>query len=187
MSFIDKHLGSTEKVILQFRPSRKSFLWEYLLFTLIIFISFGFLFTKFFEGLKNENILAIALTILFYIFLAISIILLIKAEYKIWSKAYAITSDRIMISEGIFTETFKSCVYSKITDIGLKQSLFDKIMNTGTIGIDTAGSDTTEVRLEKISAPFEVKKKISDLQSAATQQSHHPTMQSHQMQYHRTY
>lgn len=164
---IDKHLDSRERIVLKFRPSRKSFLWEYLVFTFVMLLSFGFFFTTIFAGLKNNPIIATILTVFFYSFLLLSLILLIKVEYKIWSKAYAITNERMMISEGIFTEKFKSCVYSKITDLGLKQSFFDKIMNTGTVEIDTASSDVIELKLENISMPFDVKRIISDAQSAA--------------------
>jgi uncharacterized membrane protein YdbT with pleckstrin-like domain len=168
MSSIDKHLGSNEKVIMRFRPSRKSFLGEYIMIIILMLFAFGFFMT-------------IIMTALAYMILVASLILLIKTEYKIWSKAYAITDARVMMSEGIFTERFKSCVYSNITNLGLKQSFFDKIMNTGTISIDTAGSDSTELILRRISRPFEVKKKISDMQSTATQQQtrithHNPTL-----------
>lgn len=162
MSSIDKHLGSNEKVILRFRSSRKSFVGEYLAIIILMALA---------AGLFMTVILAIAA----YIVLAVSLIILIKIEYKIWSEAYAITDARVMISEGIFTERFMSCVYSNITNLGLKQSLFNKIMNTGTISIDTAGSDRMELLLRDVSRPFEVKKRISDMQSIMTQHLRQPT------------
>ncbi|MGV8171995.1 MAG: PH domain-containing protein [Candidatus Woesearchaeota archaeon] len=157
MSSIDKHLGSNEKTILIFRPSRKAFIDEYILFIILIFVAIGFFMTE-------------ILAILAYITLATAIIIVFKTEYKIWSSAYALTDARVMISEGIFTEKSMSCVYSNITNLGLRQSFFDKVMNTGTISIDTAGSDRMELLLKKISGPFDVKKRISDMQSIAAQQ-----------------
>jgi len=122
MSPIDKHLGSNEKTILRFRPSRKSFIGEYLIFIVLLFFAMGLFLT-------------VILTILAYIILVAALILLIKTEYKVWSKAYALTDARVMISEGIFTEKSMSCVYGNITNLGLTQSFFDKIMNTGAISI----------------------------------------------------
>lgn len=164
MSFND-HLDSDEKIILKFRQARRYYIGEYLFFIFIMLLSFGFLFTTYLSVLKSNVIFYNILTILFYIFMVISIILLIRVEYKIFFKSYALTTERILISEGIFTENFRSTSYSKITDIDLKQSFFDKLLNTGDIHIATAGTEGADLQFSHISKPVFIKKNIYDLQS----------------------
>ena len=99
-------------------------------------------------------------------FLILSIVLLIRVEYRIWSKRYALTNKRIILSEGIFSEKFRSTVYNKITDLRLNQTMFDKVLNIGTIGIDTAGTDAIEIRFIGVRNPVYIQNKISEMQSA---------------------
>jgi hypothetical protein len=88
--------------------------------------------------------------------------MLVRVEYRIWSRRYGITSERVMYSKGIFYEKFHSAKYGSITDIGLNQSFWDKIMNTGTLNLNTAGTDFYEIRYRKVSDPYKIKKMIND-------------------------
>jgi uncharacterized membrane protein YdbT with pleckstrin-like domain len=164
MSKIDSQLNNTEKILYRCRPARRAFIGEYLLFFFVMLLTFTSLYSTLISWVKNNIVVSAITTILFFMLLMISIILLVKVEYKIWSKKYTLTNHKVMCSEGIFTEKFSSTVYGKITDIGLKQTFFDKVMNTGTIGIDTAGTDKTELIFENIARPFKIKDKISELQ-----------------------
>lgn len=167
MAHIREHLGSNERLQLKFRPSRKAYLWEYVLFIFVMLVSFTALYPLIMAQFKAIAIIAIIAKVLFYILFTISIVLLIKVELKIWSILYAITDQRVIISKGIFTEKFISITYNKITDIGLEQSFWDKVFNIGKLKIDTPGSDEIEGILENVSKPLVIKKKISDLQTAS--------------------
>lgn len=166
MSYLDKHLSADEKIIYKCRTSRLSFLGEYALLAFVVIISITSLFTTFMSRIENYNVLGAITIILFYMFSILALILLVRVEYKIWSKRYALTSKRVIISEGIFTERFKSAVYDKITDIGLNQSFMDKILNIGTVTVDTAGGDDIEITFVKVSKPFFIKNKISEMQTS---------------------
>ena len=161
---IREHLGSNEKVEYTCRPSRKAFLCEYLLFIFVMLLSFTSLYPLIIAQFKTIAIIEIIAKILFYLLFTLSIILLIKVEYKVWSILYIITNHRVLISKGIFTEKFTSVTYDKITDLSLEQTFWDKVLNIGKLNIDTAGGDTIEEVLDKISRPISVKKKIIDLQ-----------------------
>jgi uncharacterized membrane protein YdbT with pleckstrin-like domain len=91
--------------------------------------------------------------------------MLLRLEYRIWSRRYALTNERMLYSKGIFSEDFKSSSYNKITDVGFHQTFWDKIMNTGTLTVNTAGTDNYEIRYRKIRNPLEVKKMINDKQT----------------------
>ncbi len=172
MAFLDKHVGSNERIIYRCRPSRRAFLMEYIAFFVALIINLIIIYPIIF-GELNRATSAVIKTV-GYIFGIITLIILIRVEYKIWSRRYALTDQRLMTSEGIFSENFKSSVYYKVTDIGLRQSFFDKILNTGTIFINTAGSDGVELLLDRIANPFFVKKNISDMQAEAhARNTHH--------------
>jgi uncharacterized membrane protein YdbT with pleckstrin-like domain len=164
---LKNQLGTNETIEYIFRPSRKAFLREYLLFAFVMLLSFTSLYPALMTNFKNIAILNDISMAVFYILLVISIVLLIKVEYKIWSKLYALTNKRVIISKGIFSEDFQSTVYDKITDIELKQSFLDKILNIGKIGVNTAGGDEIEFVFENTSRPLEVKNKINNLQAAS--------------------
>jgi len=168
---LDKHLDSNEKVILFFRPARRAYIFHYIFYILLLLISLSALgYMAVFRlpaGYGSIFTLGIVRYIAWALFL-FSSIMLIRIEWRILSRRYALTDERLLYLRGIFNETFKSIQYQYITDISFRQNLWDKIINTGTIIIDTASGDD-EIRYRKIAKPLEVKKKINDLQSAALQ------------------
>jgi uncharacterized membrane protein YdbT with pleckstrin-like domain len=82
-----------------------------------------------------------------------AIILGVKVEWGIWSRRYGITNEKVMYSKGIFYERFHSARYNFITDTGLSQNFWDKIVNTGTLYINTAGTDDFEIKFRKVADP----------------------------------
>jgi len=168
MAFFDNQLDSDEKIIYRCRPARRAFIEEYLLVAMTIIIALALACYRLMLWLNTSYDAARLYTVLSGIFFLVALILLIRVELKIWSVRYALTTERIMYSAGILSENFKSTIYSKITDIGLKQSFFDRILNTGTILLDTAGEDDIELVFDKVSRPLEIKRMISDKQTEKT-------------------
>jgi membrane protein YdbS with pleckstrin-like domain len=160
---LNAHLDSDEKILLFFRPSRKAYILGYALY-IILYLVGVFLFVYrpkgspwfiFWAFMNNLGILLIAF----------SVIMLIRLEYRILSRRYALTTERILYSRGIFSEFFRSTGYGYVTDIKFSQTFWDKILNTGTLVIDTSGTDKYEIRYRKISDPLRVKKIINDMQA----------------------
>lgn len=157
---LNKHLDSNEKIIIFFRPSRKAYIFQYLFFIVIFALAIFLLFSSF---LIKNNFNHLLIIILFWIVLAFSLIMLIRLEYRILSRKYAVTNERLLYSRGIFNEHFVSAMFNYITDISLHQNLWDKIINTGTLNINTAGGDEKEIRYREISNPLKIKKMINDI------------------------
>jgi uncharacterized membrane protein YdbT with pleckstrin-like domain len=90
---------------------------------------------------------------------------ILKREIMIISSRYALTNERVIYSKGIFTERFRSFNYYSITDVELYQSLWGKIVNTGTLRLNTSGSgtDSYEINFVNVANPLTVKKKLNDL------------------------
>lgn len=156
---LNKHLDSDEKMILFFRPSRKAYLFQYILIGLVFVASVVLTVYSYHPRIVFFRV---SLFIVGLVLLILSLIMLGRVEYRIWSRRYGITNERVMHSRGIFNEHFKSARYSFITDTSISQTFWDKIMNTGTLKVDTAGTDFYEFKYRKISDPVAVSKMIND-------------------------
>jgi len=160
---LNKHLNSDEKMVLFFRPSRKAYILHYI-FYVVLFIAAIMLLS--YSAINEKT--SILFVILFYfslLFLIFVIILILRLEYRIFSRRYGLTERRVLYSAGIFSERFRSINYHYITDVGLYQTLWDKIMNTGTVKVDTAGTGEYEIRYREVSDPYRIQKLINELSS----------------------
>jgi membrane protein YdbS with pleckstrin-like domain len=157
-----------------FRPSRRAYILHYLFWAMIL-IAGVILLLNAFEGRSGGYFIFWKfMEYAAYIILSISVISILIMEYRILSRRYALTSERILYSRGIFQEVFKSLSYSYITDIEYFQTFWDKIMNTGTLAVNTSGSQEYEIRYRKISDPLKVKKMINNLQTQKTESGVQP-------------
>lgn len=157
---MESHLGTHEHIVKYFKRSRLSYLIQYF-FGIIIFIA------SLIEIVSQAISTAIGIqgtwiTITAYIIFILSTILIIVFEIKVIYRRYAVTNHRVIMNEGILHENFKSTTYHYIADTELHQTLIDKILGTGTIGVKTTGSETENINLEKIRHPNEIKKVVQD-------------------------
>lgn len=75
------------------------------------------------------------------------------------SERYVITDKKISILSGLLNKSIKDIPHSKITDSQITQSFFEKLFfKSGTILLNTAGSDGYEISIKHVNNPFEVKK-----------------------------
>ncbi|MFH1916270.1 MAG: PH domain-containing protein [Nanoarchaeota archaeon] len=175
MFTLNKHLATDEKVVHFFRPARRAYIFHYLFYILLCAVSFLAQAYLIIRGLGiqdiNDNIrYSYFLLFLLSAIIFFSLIMLVRIEWRIISRRYALTNHRLLYSRGIFFETLKTINYQYITDIGFQQSLWDKILNTGSLVIDTASTEA-DIRYRKIARPLHVKKLINDNQMHALGQS----------------
>jgi membrane protein YdbS with pleckstrin-like domain len=162
MFSIDKHLSPHEKLIKKFRPSRIAYVHHYVPTILLLVISLFFSFynepgTHRFVFLAFVNLLSTITAVLCALYL-------LRLEYVVWSHRYALTTKRAIYSKGLFSETFTSTQYTNITDIGMRQTLLDKLLRTGNLYINTAGSDGYEIHYHHITQPLRIKGMLQELQ-----------------------
>jgi uncharacterized membrane protein YdbT with pleckstrin-like domain len=80
------------------------------------------------------------------------------------ANAYAFTDHRVLVHRGWLSTKLISTDYSKITDVTVHEPFFSRVFfHTGSIEIDTAGTNRTDVLLKNIEHPYEVKKKLDEL------------------------
>ncbi|WP_353353831.1 PH domain-containing protein [Intrasporangium sp. DVR] len=57
---------------------------------------------------------------------------------------YVVTTHRVMVRRGILNKSGKDITLSKITDVSFQQSLVDRIINSGSLRIESAGDSPDE-------------------------------------------
>ncbi len=79
------------------------------------------------------------------------------------AREYRFFSDIIEFYEGFLNTVKKVVRYDRITDITLTKSVWERIWNTGSIFINTAGSIGPEVKISYIEKPEETYQYVQKL------------------------
>ncbi len=88
---------------------------------------------------------------------------LVVVPYLRWRTThYVITSHRVMVRKGILSKSGKDITLSKITDVSFRQTLFDRIIRSGTLTIESAGDSADEL-LRNIPRSDEIQQLINRL------------------------
>ncbi|MDN5797929.1 MAG: PH domain-containing protein [Intrasporangium sp.] len=78
--------------------------------------------------------------------LAVLAIWLVLVPFLRWRTThYVITSHRVMVRRGILSKSGKDITLSKITDVSFEQTLLDRIVNAGSLRIESAGDSPDEL------------------------------------------
>jgi membrane protein YdbS with pleckstrin-like domain len=111
--------------------------------------------------------IVIGLLFMFFPPLGIFIILLsvfLFGWYLKKANVYAFTNKRVLIHRGWLNTELVSIDYGKITDVTVKEKFLDRLVfKTGQISINTAGTTFTEVVLNHLEKPYEIKKKLDEI------------------------
>lgn len=75
---------------------------------------------------------------------------------------YVITSHRVMVRRGILTKSGKDITLSKITDVSFQQSLIERLINSGSLRIESAG-DSPDESLRHVPQSNEVQQLVNRL------------------------
>lgn len=75
---------------------------------------------------------------------------------------YVVTSHRVMVRKGILNKSGKDITLSKITDVSFEQTLLDRIINSGSLRIESAG-DSPDETLKNIPHSNDVQQLINRL------------------------
>ncbi len=76
-----------------------------------------------------------------------------------WIKL-TITNKRTIRQEGIIRRHTTEVMHDHVRSVDIEQNFLQRIMNVGTVGIDSAGQDEIEIRVDDLHTPFRVKEII---------------------------
>jgi uncharacterized membrane protein YdbT with pleckstrin-like domain len=140
----DKLLADDEEVVRHLHPHWLTIFWPVVRFLLIVgAASFGTALIPVGpqQGILRMVVLGVALVLLL-VFVAVPLL-------RWRTTHYVITTHRLLFREGILARRGRDIGLARITDVSYRQSLRDRIINSGTITIESAGDSGATV-LERI-------------------------------------
>ena len=90
----------------------------------------------------------------------LGIIFFVVAVLKWWQTEYAITNRRVYSKTGIISRIVHDAPLEKVTDATFYQSFLGRLLNFGTVSINTAGMGGYEVNFVGVSDPVKVRAKV---------------------------
>lgn len=131
-------------------------LWEYSPFLILVISSFSAAAYAYYYNWYAE----------FYtssMFVGLGVFVSILILLNIFTNTFFITDDRIVYVKGLFDIEIIEVFISKITDIRIDQSLFERLLNFGDVSIDTAGGAGYEIVMKGVSGPKSLQLLIKNL------------------------
>jgi len=110
-------------------------------------------FLFYYYSIQDQNIAFLIFSaVCFFAFLFLGI-LIFSSHFSV---RYFLTSERIMVRNGLFSKNIRAVPYNKIQDVQLKKTFFERIKDVGDILVNVAGSSEIELRLENLNDPEKV-------------------------------
>jgi uncharacterized membrane protein YdbT with pleckstrin-like domain len=140
MPYPDKLLAEDEEVVRHLHPHWLTVFWPVVWFLLIVGgASFG---TAMIPAGRQQGMLRMLV-------LALAVVLMltfVAVPLLRWRTThYVITTHRLLFREGILARRGRDLGLSRITDVSYTQSLWDRVIRSGTLTIETAGESGATV------------------------------------------
>ena len=140
MAYPDKLLAEDEEVVRHLHPHWLTLFWPVVWFLVVVGgASFGMAMIPAGrqQGIVRMIILALAVVLL--------LILVLVPLLRWRTTHYVITTHRLLFREGILSRRGRDIGLSRITDVSYRQTLWDRIINSGTLTIESAGDSGATV------------------------------------------
>jgi uncharacterized membrane protein YdbT with pleckstrin-like domain len=134
MPYPDKLLAEDEEVVRHLHPHWTTVFWPVVRLLLIVgAASFG---TAMIPAGRQQGILRmLVLAVAVVLLLTLVVVPLLR-----WRTThYVVTTHRLLFREGILARRGRDIGLSRITDVSYTQTLWDRIINSGTLTIESAG------------------------------------------------
>ena len=140
MPYPDKLLAEDEEIVRHLHPHWLTIFWPVIWFLLIVgAASFGAALIPAGEqqGLLRLLVIAVAVVLL--------LVLVLVPLLRWRTTHYVITTHRVLFREGILARRGRDIGLSRITDVSYSQSVWERIINSGTVTIESAGDSGATV------------------------------------------
>src|SRR3954453_22391020 len=138
MPYPDKLLAEDEEVVRHLHPHWTTLFWPVVRLLLVVgAASFGMAAIPAGrqQGILRMVVLAAALVLL--------LVLVVKPLLRWRTTHYVISTHRVLFREGILARRGRDLGLSRITDVSYTQTLWERIINSGTVTIQSAGEHAT--------------------------------------------
>jgi uncharacterized membrane protein YdbT with pleckstrin-like domain len=134
MPYPDKVLGDDEEVVRHLHPHWLTVFWPIVLFLLLVGVaSFGAALVPDGDQQGTWRLVVVAAA------LGLALLLVAVPLLRWRTTHYVITTHRLLYRTGILSRHGRDIGHSRITDVSYRQSLWDRVINSGTLSIETAG------------------------------------------------
>jgi uncharacterized membrane protein YdbT with pleckstrin-like domain len=90
------------------------------------------------------------------------------------STRYVITTERLHIRRGILSKATQETRIQRVQNVNTDQSLFERLLQVGTVDFDTAGTDDSEFRFVGVADPRNVVRAVDRAQRSQSAQTGDP-------------
>jgi uncharacterized membrane protein YdbT with pleckstrin-like domain len=77
---------------------------------------------------------------------------------------YVITTERLRIRRGLLSKTTQETRIERVQNVNTQQSVFERLLQVGTVDFDTAGTDDSEFRFVGVANPEDVVRAVDRAQ-----------------------
>jgi membrane protein YdbS with pleckstrin-like domain len=103
----------------------------------------------------------------FELYLAIAailpgLVLLARALVRKWSLRYRLTTHRLLTERGLLSRRHDELELIRVDDVSVRQSLFQRLVDVGTITLLSRDASNPELEMTGIARPLELKETIRD-------------------------
>ena len=134
VAYPDKLLADDEQVVRHLHPHWLTVFWPIVAF--LVLVGLGAFGAAFIPDGSNQGVYRLVIVVL-AVLLAVAFVAVPLLKWR--TTHYVITTHRILYRVGILSRTGRDIGLSRITDVSYTQTLWDRIINSGKITIETAG------------------------------------------------
>jgi uncharacterized membrane protein YdbT with pleckstrin-like domain len=134
VAYPDKVLGDEEEVVRHLHPHWLTVFWPIVTFLVLVGLaSFGAALVP--DGTQQVlwRLVVVGVFVVLVLFLVAGPLLRWRTTH------YVITTHRLLYRTGILSRHGRDLGLSRITDVSYRQTLWDRVVNSGTVSIETAG------------------------------------------------
>ncbi len=134
MPYPDKLLADDEEVVRHLHPHWLTIFWPVVRFLLIVGLaSFG---TALVPAGPQQGVVRLAVLVLAVVVLVVTV----AVPLLRWRTThYVITTHRLLFRKGILSRRGRDVGLSRITDVSFTQTLWERVVRSGTVAIESAG------------------------------------------------
>ena len=134
MPYPDKVLAEDEEVVRHLHPHWLTVLWPVVLFLVLVGVtSFGAALVPAGEQQGTWRLVLVASA------LVVGVVFVAVPLLRWRTTHYVVTTHRLLYRTGVLSRHGRDIGLSRITDVSYRQSLWDRVVSSGTLTIETAG------------------------------------------------
>jgi len=134
VAYPEKILGDDEEVVRHLHPHWLTVFWPIVLFLVLVgATSFGAALVPAGAQQARWRLVVVGVAVILALFLVAVPLLRWRTTH------YVITTHRLLYRTGILSRHGRDIGLSRITDVSYRQTLWDRVINSGTVSIETAG------------------------------------------------